>query len=276
MWSGKYVDNMSFRSDRDQTLNAAMINYMPALTKYQTYLLATYYPYATQPNGEIATQGEIQYKAKKGSRLGGKYGMEIALNGSMAFGTDTTILSSQNDTRQYHYSINPYKLGQQYFHDFNIEINKKFSKKVKATFLYCNQFYNKNIIIENSTSNEFANIKTNIFVSDFTFKYKPTSSIRVEGQLMQTKQDKGSWAEGMVEWWPTSNFYAALVDQYNYGNAEKYLRIHYYLVNIGFIHDATRISLSYGKQRAGVFCVGGVCRNVPASDGLSMTISTSF
>ena len=80
----------------------------------------------------------------------------------------------------------------------------------------------------------------------------------------------------MIEWWPKSNFYAAFVDQYNYGNAEKNLRIHYYLVNVGFIKDGTRITLSYGKQRAGVFCVGGVCRNVPASDGLSMTIMQSF
>jgi hypothetical protein len=276
MWAGKYVDNLSYRSDRDQTLNAAMINYMPTLTKYQTYLMATYYPYATQPNGEIATQGEIQYKAKKGSLLGGKYGMEIALNGSMAFGTDTTNLSSQNDARQYHYSVNPYQLGQQYFHDFNIEINKKFTKKLKTTFLYCNQFYNKNIIIENSSAKEFANIKTNVFVTDWTYKYKPTSSIRMEAQWMQTCQDKGSWAEAMIEWWPMPNFYAAVVDQYNYGNAEKSKQIHYYLVNIGFIRDATRITLSYGKQRAGVFCVGGVCRNVPASDGLSMTITTSF
>lgn len=276
MLAGKYVDNMGFRSDRDQTLNAAMINYMPALTKYQTYLLAAYYPYATQPNGEMATQGEIQYKFKKGSAIGGKYGMEVALNGSMAYGIDTVNITPQNDTRQYHYYVKSYSPGQKYFHDYNIEINKKFSKKVKTTFLYCNQFYNKNIIVENTPVNEYANIKTNIFVTDWTYKYKPTSSIRIEGQYMQTKQDKGSWAEAMVEWWPRSNFYAAVVDQYNFGNPEKNLRIHYYLANIGIIRGSTRISLSYGKQRAGVFCVGGVCRNVPASDGVSMTITTSF
>ncbi|HEX7414098.1 MAG TPA: DUF6029 family protein, partial [Bacteroidia bacterium] len=67
-----------------------------------------------------------------------------------------------------------------------------------------------------------------------------------------------------------------VVDQYNYGNSVKNLQIHYYLATVGFIRASTRITLSYGKQRAGVFCVGGVCRNVPASDGLSMTIMTSF
>ncbi|HXD92284.1 MAG TPA: DUF6029 family protein [Bacteroidia bacterium] len=276
MLAGKYVDNMGFRSDRDQTLNAAMINYMPALTKYHTYLMATFYPYATQPNGEMAAQGEVQYKFKKGTPLGGKYGMEIAGNASVAYGIDSVNIAPQNDSRQYHYVVKSFDPGQKYFHDFNIEINKKFTKKVKGTFLYSNQFYNKNIIVENSAIKEYADIKTNIFVADITYKYKPTSSIRFEGEAMLTQQDKGSWAVGMVEWWPKSNFYLAVLDQWNYGNADESKRFHYYLVNIGFIRDAMRISLSYGKQRQGIFCVGGVCRTVPASDGISLTVSTSF
>jgi hypothetical protein len=276
MWAGKYVDNMSFRSDRDQYNTAAMINYMPALTKYHTYLLAAYYPYATQPNGEMSTQAEVQYKVKKGTPLGGKYGMEIAGNASMAYGIDTANIAPQNDVHKYNYVVKSFAPGEKFFHDFNIEVFKKFTKRVKATFLYSNQFYNKNIIQENSAVNDYANIKANIFVADFTFKYKPTSSIRMEAQTLQTKQDKGSWAEAMVEWWPRSNFFLAVLDQYNYGNPDPTKRFHYYLVNIGIIRDATRISLTYGKQRAGIFCVGGVCRNVPASDGLSMTITTSF
>ncbi|MEO8759716.1 MAG: DUF6029 family protein, partial [Bacteroidia bacterium] len=248
----------------------------PALTKYHTYLLATFYPYATQPNGEMAAQSEMQFNFKRGTPVGGKYGMEVALNGSVAYGIDSVNIAPQNDTRQYHYQVKSYSPGQQYFHDFNIEIHKKFTKKVKTTFLYSNQFYNKNIIVENSSSKEYANIKTNIFVTDWTFKYKPTSSIRIEAQWMQTKQDKGSWAESMIEWWPKSNFYAAVVDQWNYGNADATKRFHYFLFNIGFIRDAMRITLSYGKQRQGIFCVGGVCRTVPASNGLALTVTTSF
>jgi hypothetical protein len=269
MLAGKYIDNMSFRSDRDQTLNAAMINYMPALTRYHTYLMATFYPYATQPNGEMALQGEVQYKFKK-------LKMEVAINGSMASGLDSANITPANDTHQNHYYVKSFSPGEKYFHDFNIEINKKFNKKWKATFLYCNQYYNKNIIVENSPVKEYPNIKTNIFVLDVTYKYKPTSSIRFELEEMYTQQDKGSWAVGMIEWWPISKFYAAVVDQCNYGNSDHSKRFHYYLFNIGFIRDATRITLSYGKQRQGVFCVGGVCRTVPASDGFSLTITQSF
>ena len=276
MAAGKYVDNMGFRSDRDQTLNAAMINYMPALTKYHTYLMATFYPYATQPNGEMAFQTEMQFKFKRGSVIGGKYGMEVALNGSTAYGIDSANIAPKSDTRQYHYVVKSFMPGEKYFHDVNIEINRKFSKKIKGTFLYSNQFYNKNIIVENSAVKEYADIKTNIFVVDVTYKYKPTSSIRFEVEEMYTIQDKGSWAVGMVEWWPKSNFYLAILDQWNYGNADQNKRYHYYLANIGFIHGSTRITLSYGKQRQGIFCVGGVCRTVPASDGISLTVSTSF
>jgi hypothetical protein len=34
--------------------------------------------------------------------------------------------------------------------------------------------------------------------------------------------------------------------------------------------------LGYGKRREGIFCVGGVCRAVPASSGLEMTFTSSF
>ena len=34
--------------------------------------------------------------------------------------------------------------------------------------------------------------------------------------------------------------------------------------------------LSYGKQREGIICVGGVCRQVPAANGFSVTITSSF
>jgi hypothetical protein len=67
-----------------------------------------------------------------------------------------------------------------------------------------------------------------------------------------------------------------LIDQYNYGNPDSKLQLHYYTGGIGFIKDSNRISITYGKQRAGVFCVGGVCRNVPASNGVAISITSTF
>ena len=60
--SAKSVDNMSYRSDRNKTLQDLLINFLPAMNKVHTYnLVASLYPYATQPVGEIAYQGEILY-----------------------------------------------------------------------------------------------------------------------------------------------------------------------------------------------------------------------
>ncbi len=278
MVSGKYTDNMNFRSDRAATLSAAMINFLPALSKPHTYLMMAFYPYATQPNGEISSTAEIQYKFKKGSLLGGANGMEISLNYSNAYGTDTTRLNSKGDDslHLYRFKVNPYGIGEKYFEDLNIEINKKISKQVKMTLMAAMQFYNDNIIRHNSADDAYADIYSTIGVLDLTYKYKHGSSVRFETQVLQTHQDKGSWASGLIEWWPTTKMFFSILDQYNYGNEIEAKRYHYFFGSLGFIHDETRITLNYGKQRAGIFCVGGVCRNVPASNGFSLTISSSF
>ena len=36
------------------------------------------------------------------------------------------------------------------------------------------------------------------------------------------------------------------------------------------------MQLGYGKQREGLLCIGGVCRQVPASNGLTFSLTTSF
>ncbi len=274
--AGKMIDNFMYRSDRNATGQAAIINFLPALTKAHTYLLPAYNPYATQPNGELGAMAEMQFKIPKKSKLGGTYGMDILLNYSMAHGTDTTYLVAADDNRQYVYSVDYAKMGDKYFHDFTLEMTKKFSKKLKGTFLYSNQFYNKNIVQFNAENAGYKNVNSNIFVLDVSHFYKSGSSIRYEFQTLQTKQDKGSWVTGLIEWTPMSNFYIAVLDQYNYGNSIEKERFHYPLVSMGITKESTKITLQYGKQRQGIFCVGGVCRNVPASNGLSLTITSSF
>ena len=47
-------------------------------------------------------------------------------------------------------------------------------------------------------------------------------------------------------------------------------------MSTGYTQGANRLSITYGKQRAGLFCVGGVCREVPASNGFSISLTSSF
>lgn len=276
---GKRIDNMGFRSDRDATLQNLLINYLPATTRQHTYLMPAFNPYATQPRGEIGGMAELQYKFKKGTALGGKYGMEITLNASQASGlkqinVDDTLTTSKL------YRTNYFEMGEDYYHDYFIEISKKFTKKLKASFMFADQFYNRNMVQFGSKNAGYENIKARMVVVDITYKYKSSGAIRFEGQGYFTDNKKnpnaGDWATAMIEWNPNGHWFIAVLDQYNYSNPESKLRLHYPLGNIGYTTGAHRISASFGKQRAGIFCVGGVCRNVPASNGVAISITSSF
>jgi hypothetical protein len=313
---GKRIDNMSYRSDRNESLQNLLINYLPATTKQHSYTLLALNPYATQLNGEIGLMAEVQYKIQKGTLLGGKYGMEITLNYSQAHGlakygvrdslSDMTFYNTKWDFKEFsnethHYDSSlvttptgsyynkkkvSYRDANKYYHDFFVEVNKKFNKKWKGTFMYANQFYNRNIIQFNAPTAGFKNLRSHTGVVDITYKYKSSKSIRLEvqglfvdDQNVETNSNliaKGNWATALLEWWPNGHFFIALYDQYNYGNPKDELKIHYYLGTIGYNKDAHRIQLSYGKQSAGIFCVGGVCRVVPASNGITLSITSSF
>lgn len=295
MFAGKMLDNMSFRSDRNATNTIDMINYHPDLSKFHTYSLMAYYPYGTQANGEVGGSGEIQYKVKKGTCLGGKYGMDITVNGSVFYALDTTGINSSADSiKQLKYSTNYGNVGDEFYHDFNIEITKKLSKKLKFTLMYANQFLNQSVVQFNTLDKEeHPDVSSHIGVLDITYKYKSNSAIRFETQgffgtydykeakyesngELNKKNNTGSWLSGLIEWTPTSHWSITVADQYNYNNPIESKRVHYYFGMIGYVNGPTRISVSYGRQRQGIFCAGGVCRFVPSSSGLSVSISSSF
>ena len=68
--SVKRIDNMSFRSNRDGQQFDLFINFLPPTTKPHTYALPALYPYATQVNGEMGGQFEINYMIPRGSKWG--------------------------------------------------------------------------------------------------------------------------------------------------------------------------------------------------------------
>lgn len=293
--SGKMLDNMSFRSDRNAQNIIGLINYIPDFSKFHTYSLMAYYPYGTQANGEVGGSGEIQYKFKKGTLLGGKYGMDITINGSVFYGLDTTgIAPSQDSIKHLKYTTNYSNVGEEYYHDFNVEITKKLSKKVKLTAMYANQFLNQSIVQFNTPDkSEHPDVLSHIGVLDITYRYKSNSAIRFETQgffgtykygehayeangAKNITNNTGSWVSELIEWTPTSHWSITIADQYNYNNPIESKRVHYFYGMVGYVNGPTRISLSYGRQRQGIFCAGGVCRFVPASSGLSLSISSSF
>lgn len=274
-FTAKRVDNMSFRSDRSESLNKLMINYLPAISKNQIYSLMNIYPYSSQPAGEMGVQGEISYQVKRGSKLGGKYGTLISLNISAVNGIDRQPVNDTTPvgaTGTLGYQSNFLKVGKdKYFRDFNLEISRKFSPKFKMILIGQHLVYNQ-LVMEGKGGM----VSANIAVADLTWKPNDEHALRLELQGLWTHDDKGNWAMASAEYSISPHWFFSLTDQWNYGNPDQHKRVHYLYIAMAYARDANRIQISYGKLREGILCVGGVCRNMPAMNGLTLTITSSF
>jgi hypothetical protein len=282
--SAKSIDNMSFRSDRDAALQDLQIGFIPPLTKTHTYnLVATLYPYASQPNGEVAFQADIFYKIKKGTKLGGKYGTDIALNYSSAYAPIQNRSGiSPNDSTRVTYSSTLFdKSSLIYWQDINVTIERKINKNLKLKANYFNLIFNNDII---KLTNAKGKVNSHIAVIEGEYRINKKNSIRAELQGLWTidnpsdnfDPDRGNWATAVVEYTISPDWYFSLVFQSNYGNPIEKDRINYPIAIIGKVWGATRLQMAYGRQNEGLFCVGGVCRFVPASNGLTVSFSHSF
>lgn len=274
--SAKRTDNMSYKSKRTETGNVLDINYLPALTRQHAYSLSAMYPYATQPNGEMAIQGQVNYKIRKESLIGGRYGTDVAVNFSRITSIDREFANGDTTARSgtAGYSSSFFKFGDElFFQDFNIEIQRKFNSQYKALLSYVYLDYNIDVI-EGHPGEPM--VKAHILIADVTYKYDHLNAIKLEVQHLATKQDDGDWIQYLIEYSIAPKWFFTFADQYNYGNSDKGKRLHYPTVAAGYTQGSNRLSLTYGKQRAGIVCVGGVCRTVDASNGLSISITSSF
>ena len=274
--TGHSLVNMAYRSDRNNSSQFVeeYINFVPSLSKPHSYLLmSTLYPYATQLQNEMAFQVDMVFKLKRGSNLGGKYGTTFFVNLSMANNVDTTNLNDLN-TERLGYSADLLKVGDtKLWQDFNVSIVRKFSKAFQLKLTYQNLFYN---IDQLQGKPGYEDIFANVMIAEGKFKFNRANTLRVEGQALFTEQHDGGWAAAVAEYTVSPHWTFSVLDQYNYGNKIEDKRIHYFTASVGYTEKATRVMLSYGRQREGLFCVGGICRVVPASNGIKLTLSSTF
>ncbi len=160
-----------------------------------------------------------------------------------------------------------------YYQDFNVVMTRKINSKVKMVAVLAKQSYNKDVVQQQTG---YGIIESDIAVLDLTYKIKKGHAIRVELQELKTEQDDGDWSMGLAEYTISPHWFFAIQDLYNWGNKNPDKQLHYFNANIGFIKGANRFEIGYGKKREGIFCVGGVCKTVPSSNGLTLSISSSF
>jgi Family of unknown function (DUF6029) len=273
------VENLGLYAERTlagNIYNQALVNYVPALTKQYDYSLTNIYVYAAQPNisfeanrnkaGEIGGQVDVFFNLKKETALGGKYGTNVSINASYWGG-----LKGKYDALQRKYAAEGFGFGQKYYSDVSVEIRKKWDKKWSSVITYVTQYYNAKYIEE-----AVGEVNANTFVFDNTHKLKKSKSLRWEIQHQWAKGRFNNWAAALAEFNFSSSWSVFATDLFNYKNDDVKNRLHFYNVGTTFNKAAYRVQASYGRQRGGLICVGGVCRFVPQSAGFNLGVNISF
>ena len=277
------LENMSFFSERNaagNVFNESSINYIPGLTKQHDYLLTNIFVYQAQSivnldtsqSGEIGGQLDLFYKIKKETLIGGKYGTKIALNASYWSGLKGDYIQDNPDAGTLpSYDVDLFAFGNKYFSDFSIEIRKKWTPNWRSIFYFVNQSYNKKIVEGSGQM-----ITSNIGVIESTHKLGNRKSVRFEIQKLNSDSKKHDWTGGTIEYNLNSKFSIYVNDIYNNGSDSDTEKTHFFNIGGSYTKGATRLGLNYGRQRAGLLCVGGVCRFVAEATGLTANLSMSF
>jgi hypothetical protein len=218
--------------------------------------------------GEIGGQIDLFYNIKKETVFGGKYGTKIAFNASYWAGLKGDFSYTNQD-----YNTKMFGFGDKYFSDISLEVRKKWSSKWNSIFYVVNQFYNKKYIEGNFGAKP---INANIVVLESTHKLGNGKSVRLEGQKLWSDSKSHDWTGGTLEFNFNSKFSIYINNIYNSGDDPSTENTHYYNAGGSLTKGATRIALNYGRQRAGLICVGGVCRFVPEATGLTASITIAF
>ncbi|MBR5585838.1 MAG: hypothetical protein IKW36_06325, partial [Alistipes sp.] len=258
------------------------INYVPLLTRQHTYSLANLNPYrgsSVHTGGEVGGQIDLYYSLRN-PKARGKY-WNFHVNFSMF-----------NSLDHYNQMMLQEVEGRNAWIDFNFDVERQWNKQLKTTFFYSFQRWDEEVNHYDALHSHYC--RSHIFVGDVTYKINKKHSLRFEAQYLASNDYEGDWVAATIEYnlAPKFSFYVSdmwncepMGDEYSaYGNyyydldtyeGDNYL-LHYYQVGVSFTHNSLRAQLSYGRNRAGYVCSGGVCRFQPAYTGVNLALTLSF
>lgn len=273
-------ENMDFRSQRDISAATPLlsINYIPSVCRQYSYILLGNYTYASQANGQIGVQTQINYKIPKGSKLGGKYGIDVTFNYARIHDIEQQLVpeavANENVAGTDGYTSRFFKFGDNLlYQDIGIEFGHRFNnKKWKLDLSYNFITYNLTIL----QGHKSPLYRGHNIAAKVSYQINSKHALKWEIDHLYAREDNGSWLYGILEYSIAPHWFVSVSDRWNYGNEEKLHRSHYFMVAAAYVIKTTRISLNFGKTAEGILCIGGVCRNVPASYGLNLSVATSF
>jgi hypothetical protein len=252
----RHIEHFSLRTTPNEILLNGAVSYMPSLTRQNTYRLMARYNAPAQELGEDGIQGEIDFKPRKGTQitLNGSYVQSLPANGV----NNKSILL---------------------FREVYGEVVQALTKHLKLKLGLQSIEYNQ---ARYEQEPEYENVHTLTPFTELLWKLPKSRSLRIEAQYLSTKQDQGSFANGMVEFYLKPNLSFAVGDMVNikphrYSNMVIANQIlHYPTFFTSYTEKNTVFTLAYLKQQAGVNCSGGICRVEPAFSGVRFTVSSNF
>lgn len=250
----KRTESFTFRTDPFVQLNRGMVNFLPPMTRVNTYRLTARYQAATQELGEMAFQIDARYKFNKKWSANVNFSNITDLDNQLLYREIyTEVLYKPNRTWQI--------LGGIQRQEYNQEL---YEVKPGVPML-----------------------ETITPYVEFLYRFSRKKAIRTEFQYMSTKQDYGSWLFGLAEFTVAPHWTFTVSDMFNFDPrkkensgtlkpGEKEKAIHFPRFDVFYTYKTNRFSLSYVKQVEGVVCTGGICRLEPAFSGVKMTVNSTF
>lgn len=244
----KRTKDFSFRQNPYALGIQGPINFLPPMAKQNTYRLTTRFAPATQELGEQAVQLDLRYKFNK--KLSASLNIsEIQFLDGTELYREITPEFTWKQKRKWQF------IGGLQVLKYNIQVYQGKGRYVDALTPY----------------------------AELLYKFSPRKSLRVEAQYLNTKDEFGSWVNGLVEvgMAPHWIFYASDMYKLNHNEAvslekSKYDGTHFPSLGVVYSHKSNRVSLAYVKQVEGINCAGGICRLEPAFDGIKLTVNSTF
>ena len=230
------------------------LNYLPALTRQHTYMLAALNPCQMNAEGELAVQADVYYTLRS------KQSRQRYWNFHANYSTAYTLKAYQTASGK----------RELLWSDVNVDVERQWNKQWKSTLMFSRQEWNTSH--GQGPALPSTTFASNIFVGDVMYKINKKFSLRMEAQYLLSNDYEGDWVAGLVEFNVAPHWSVFFSDMYNLGTT----KTNYYNGGLSFTHNRTRVQVSYGRNRAGYVCSGGVCRYQPAYTGVNLMLTTSF
>lgn len=239
---GKLSGSLTMRR-LENMLDPFGMNYIPALNQQQSYLLASLNPYTPFAAREAGGVADIFYRKGK---------WKFHANGSLFYSMPFALTGHDRPRMAYR--------------DINVDVERRWNARFKTVVFVSIQ--------ENSPTHgqRKATNAQNVFVLDGLYKFSSNVSLRGQLQYLFSQELTKDWMAALLELGIAPKWSVFLSDMYNHGDTKE----HYFEGGFSFSKDSFKVSLSYGHQRAGYVCSGGVCRWQPEYTGGKMSLAYIF